>query len=288
MSLETKNEQSATISLESPRPGLFSRLPFSTLEKIAFWAAIVMSLAGIGGVTALFITSGAPSADSVTGMVCALLIVIFLATRMRWAPLVTTVIGAYSLYVVATEPYALASLTDPKGPDGGFGKFAGIVITLACTLLVVGCSAGAALQNYRQRDRQAPRLLPAALTLVAGMAIGAIFIGALSQPPIPVGTTYTNGVPTVHMNATNFDQPSVTISKGSKLMLVDDTSVVHILANGSWQNGTVQKVREAGAPLVNNLQMNGNSVAIGPFTTAGTYHIYCEVHQGMNLTVIVQ
>ena len=27
---------------------------------------------------------------------------------------------------------------------------------------------------------------------------------------------------------------------------------------------------------------------IGPFNTAGTFHLYCTVHQGMNLTVIVQ
>jgi plastocyanin len=33
---------------------------------------------------------------------------------------------------------------------------------------------------------------------------------------------------------------------------------------------------------------SGGSVEIGPFTTAGTYHIYCTVHQGMNLEIIVQ
>jgi plastocyanin len=286
MSMETKEE--ATSRNDASKPGLFSRQPFSTLEKIAFWAAIVLTLAGLGGVITLTITSGSPSADSVTGLACALAIVLILASRMRWAPLVTTVIGAYELYLVGTEPYALASLADPKGPDGGFGKFVGIVIVLACVLLVLGCSIGATVQNYRHSSRKAPRVLPAALGMVAGLVVGAVFIGALSQPPAPVGTSYTNGVPTVHMNATQFDQSSVRISKGSKLMLIDDTSVVHILANGTWQNGKVQKLQEVGAPLVNNVQLNGNSVEIGPFNMAGTYHIYCEVHVGMNLIVIVQ
>jgi plastocyanin len=29
-------------------------------------------------------------------------------------------------------------------------------------------------------------------------------------------------------------------------------------------------------------------VAVGPFNTAGTFHLYCSVHLNMNLTVIVQ
>jgi len=99
----------------------------------------------------------------------------------------------------------------------------------------------------------------------------------------------SSGMPTVHMNGNNFAQSSITISKGQSLMLVDDASAVHIIANGSWSNGSAQPKQESGAPVVNNLQFNGNdSHTIGPFNTAGTYHLYCSVHPGMNLTVIVQ
>ena len=45
---------------------------------------------------------------------------------------------------------------------------------------------------------------------------------------------------------------------------------------------------EPGAPNVSNVQINDNSTEIGPFTTAGIYHLYCTIHQGMNLTIIVQ
>ena len=78
------------------------------------------------------------------------------------------------------------------------------------------------------------------------------------------------------------------VPKGGKLKLVDDGPFVHILANGSWVNGQPKPVQEAGAPLLNNQQVNGNSVELGPFATAGTFHIYCTVHPGMNLTIIVQ
>jgi hypothetical protein len=99
-----------------------------------------------------------------------------------------------------------------------------------------------------------------------------------------------SGDPSVHMGETNFLQPSITISKGSSLNLIDDVPVLHIIGNGSWVNNVIKPAREPGAPVVNNLQFNaaGQSMAIGPFNTAGTFHLYCSVHLNMNLTVIVQ
>ena len=93
---------------------------------------------------------------------------------------------------------------------------------------------------------------------------------------------------TVHMGDTNFLQSSVTISKGGKVTLVDDSSVVHIIQNGSWNNGTAKPAKEAGAPTV-QVNFQGNDThTIGPFNTAGTFHVYCTVHPGMNLTITVQ
>jgi plastocyanin len=94
--------------------------------------------------------------------------------------------------------------------------------------------------------------------------------------------------PTVHMGATDFIQHSVTLRKGDKLTLTDDTTSPHIITNGSWVNGVAKPSKEPGAPSVNQ-QFNGNdSATIGPFNTAGTFHLYCTIHQNMNLTVLVQ
>ena len=104
------------------------------------------------------------------------------------------------------------------------------------------------------------------------------------------GGTSGGGGTGVHMGETTFLQPSVTISKGSSVNLIDDVPVLHIIGNGSWVNNVIKPAREPGAPVVNNLQFNaaGQSMVVGPFTTAGTYHLYCSVHLNMNLTVIVQ
>jgi plastocyanin len=104
------------------------------------------------------------------------------------------------------------------------------------------------------------------------------------------GGTGGSGDTAVHMGETTFLQPSVTISKGSSLNLIDDVPVLHIIGNGSWVNNVAKPAIEPGAPTVNNVQISsaGQSITVGPFNTAGTYHLYCSVHLNMNLTVIVQ
>ncbi|MGH2498403.1 MAG: cupredoxin domain-containing protein [Ktedonobacteraceae bacterium] len=104
------------------------------------------------------------------------------------------------------------------------------------------------------------------------------------------GGSSGGGETDVHMGNTTFTQSSVTISKGGSLNLIDDVNVTHIISNGSWVNGVARPATESGAPTVSNLQFSssGQSQTVGPFNTAGTYHLYCSVHQNMNLTVIVQ
>jgi len=93
----------------------------------------------------------------------------------------------------------------------------------------------------------------------------------------------------VHMNTTDFVSSSITIKKGERITLIDDTLTPHIIANGIWENGTAKPTREPGVPEVKDVQINGFSQGtIGPFTIAGTFHFYCTIHSSMNLTVIVQ
>ncbi len=92
----------------------------------------------------------------------------------------------------------------------------------------------------------------------------------------------------VHMNDTNFVQSTVTIVKGGSVNMIDDTATPHIIQNGTWDNGTAKPGKEHGAPTV-QVQFQGNDThQVGPFTTAGTFQLYCTIHPNMNLTVTVQ
>ncbi|GHO49289.1 cupredoxin domain-containing protein [Ktedonospora formicarum] len=94
---------------------------------------------------------------------------------------------------------------------------------------------------------------------------------------------------TVHMSDTQFALPSITIKKGESINLTSDTFTPHTIANGTWDGETAKPATEPGAPRVENIQIGGNSsTSIGPFNTAGTFKLYCTIHSGMKLEVIVK
>jgi plastocyanin len=103
-----------------------------------------------------------------------------------------------------------------------------------------------------------------------------------------VDTSTMSTGPAVHMGGSTFIQSSITIKKGDMLNLINDSSAQHIITNGTWQGTTAKPGAEPGAPTVNKTYNGNDSAAIGPFNTAGTFHLYCTIHPGMNLTVTVQ
>jgi plastocyanin len=131
---------------------------------------------------------------------------------------------------------------------------------------------------------------------LAIFALGSIVLAGCSSQGTTIGsTTTTNGGGngncangTVHTLVTTFQEACVNVAKGSKLQVVPVVNSLHILDNGSWVNGQQVPMTEAGAPTVSNVQVTAGTVSLGPFTTAGTYHIFCTVHPNMNLTVIVK
>ena len=135
---------------------------------------------------------------------------------------------------------------------------------------------------------------------LAILALGSILLAACSRPGTitNTGTTPTASTGgggggggcasgTVHMDSSNFVQNCVNISKGSKVTLVDDVQVLHIITNGQWVNGTPQLSVQAGSPTIPNVNISGGSADIGPFNTAGKFNVLCTVHVGMNLVVNV-
>ncbi len=113
--------------------------------------------------------------------------------------------------------------------------------------------------------------------------------GVTVIPQTTGANTSADGQPVVHMTASNFASNVVLVPKGSSLLIVNDSSVEHILQNGAWDaSGIPHSGAEPGAPALHNMDITGGSQEIGPFATAGIYHIYCTLHPGMNLTIVVQ
>src|SRR5437660_8047038 len=132
-------------------------------------------------------------------------------------------------------------------------------------------------------------------------AFGSILLSACARPGATTGTasgtTTSNSsspspsapsCPTgkvVKTGTTTFEQPCIALSKGGTLQITPDQPSVHILDYGTWNGNTQQKETPRGVPALSDVHVGSSAVNIGPFTTAGTFHIYCTIHPGMTLTV---
>lgn len=117
------------------------------------------------------------------------------------------------------------------------------------------------------------------LAFIALSLFSALLVGCDGVSSSSSASSYT-----VQMANMVFTQTSMSIPRGSSLTLVNDASDLHILANGIWMNGNAHIMHEQGMP-----SMTGKgSQTIGPFPTPGMYHLYCIIHPGMNLTIVVQ
>ena len=95
------------------------------------------------------------------------------------------------------------------------------------------------------------------------------------------------GDATVHLTDQNFAQATVTVGKGHTLTLIDDSATPHSISNGMWMDGNAHAEQEPGAPAVNATFVGNDTQTVGPFNTTGTFHLFCNIHQGMTLTITV-
>jgi len=273
----------------SSQLALHPRQRLSAVSK--FNVAALFGLTALCGIMSFF--SFALLITTILVLLSALLVV----TGIRWTPLLGSLLSGYVLYVfLFKESFPVYHLIHPKDAYGighqtaiSFGIFVIILLILCCAVMAIGTGIGATVQNYLRNKPLVSRWPGYLLVCLVGVMLGAIWIAALSQPATATAEV-GNGSASVHLGGVNFASSSVTIAKGSSLTLIDDGNFAHNISGGVWQNGQPVSQQEAGAPGINNLTLNGTgkSVQIGPFTTAGTYHIYCTLHTNMTLTIIVQ
>lgn len=228
------------------------------------------------------------------GIIPALIVAGLVIGRVRWAPALGAAVVVITSTLLLTTPEIQYHLAHP-GTDAS--SFIPEIIILAFALVVLVTGIAATFQNYRYSEQEraaqrAPHWLGKGLSALSGIVIGMIIVSLIVAANPSASTsvsTSTSGEPSVHMTASTFVQNVVLVPKGSKLLLVNDDSTEHILTNGTWTaSGSVNTTAEPGAPLLHNIDSKSGSIEIGPFNTAGVFHIYCTIHKGMNLTIVVQ
>src|SRR5258707_3655503 len=212
---------------------------------------------------------------------------IAVATGWRWAMLLPLVVCPLGIVADFASGFPEYTLTHPSSNAVAFGVF---VLEYPLLALVIGGSVIKLVQTVRREPFHAPRGLSPALGAVAGLILGAFLIGTIAQAPAAGGSaTGQAGSATVHLTAARFAPDIVALHKGDRLIIVDDGPVPHTLTNGSCSadHPPLPGV-EPGAALGNDVPLDHQPVPTGPTTQPGTYHLYCTIHPGMNLTVVVQ
>ncbi len=269
----------------------------SALARVTLLALLGNALAYMAYLLFALLFSGDYVPAFFFGSIPALLAAGLVATRWRWTPAVGAALVLTTSTIFFLTPLVQYHLTHPGYNPAAF--IAG-VLSQACALIAVVAGLSATLQNERTSPpglsarasvRPASSWLRPLLTALSGVVVGMSLVALIvaANPQASGASSTTTGEPTVHMGSVTFVQNVVLVPKGSKLLIVNDTNVEHILQNGSWtSSGTVVTPAEPGAPVLHNVDSKGGSLEIGPFNTAGTFHIYCTIHRGMNLTIVVQ
>lgn len=208
--------------------------------------------------------------------------------RLRWAPLLGALVAGVITVILLFVPDTISALLHPAVDPGHFSS---TLFTLAFALVAIVAGIATTIQTSRSRQARTPSWLAPFLSGVGCFALGTVIVAVIASGNLAGASpgAMTNGVPTVHTAGGTFLTPVVLVPKGQNLLLVDDDATQHIIQNGSWtSNGVPESRVEPGAPVVHALDLKKGSTAIGPFLTSGVFHLYCSIHKGMNLTIVVQ
>ena len=128
-------------------------------------------------------------------------------------------------------------------------------------------------------------MLKKRIAVISGMVLIAFLLSACGVTESSAGSSG----PQVRMGLSTFIDTTVTVHQGQSIVLVDTVSSTHIVTNGKWDGSTPVSKVEAGAPKVDvTIANEGQQQSIGPFTSPGSFQLFCTVHPGMNLDVSVK
>lgn len=277
-----------TERVNQEHPKTRTRPPLSALNIITLVALLGQALVVTADLLDAWLLQGAFVPPFFIGIIPALIAAGLITRRLRWAPALGAGVALLTMALYLTDPGELYTLAHP---GNGFINFMLELLVLAFALVVIVAGIGATIRNYQGSMPRPQRWLQPILTGFTGIVVGMLILAALAaaNPTASSASSITSGEPSVHMEWASFSPNVVLVSKGDRLLIVNDAPVEHILQNGMWTaNGTARSLAEPGAPVVHNVDIPGGSVQIGPFNTAGTFHVYCTVHPGMNLTITVQ
>ncbi|WP_411720686.1 plastocyanin/azurin family copper-binding protein [Mycetocola sp.] len=135
------------------------------------------------------------------------------------------------------------------------------------------------------------------LALPAMLVLGALSLTGCT-PSVPAATESNASTSTqkavdsdVTLVSLNFMPETLTVSAGDMVTWVNGESITHTITSGTFSDvdeTTGLRASEAADGLFDEKLGEEGGTFSYTFETAGTYHYFCDIHDGMNATVVVE
>lgn len=142
------------------------------------------------------------------------------------------------------------------------------------------------------RNRQARRrlLIGAASLLISAGALAGCSAQAESSATAPIATTSAPAGPVINLSSLMFNPSTTTVPVGTTITWRNDEPITHTVTSGRYEgvDKTTGLRSEQYPDGTFNAELGGKGKTFSfTFTKPGSYTYYCDIHQGMNATIVV-
>lgn len=130
----------------------------------------------------------------------------------------------------------------------------------------------------------------AASLLIAAAGLAGCSAQAAPSPTTPTSTASVSAGPVINLSSLMFNPSTSTVPVGTTITWRNDEPITHTVTSGRYEGvDKTTGLRSAQYPdgtFDAKLEGKGKTFSF-TFTKPGSYTYYCDIHQGMNATIVV-
>jgi plastocyanin len=135
------------------------------------------------------------------------------------------------------------------------------------------------------------RLVPgAASLLIAAGALAGCSAEAAPSPAAPSSAASAPAGPVINLSSLMFDPSTTTVPVGTTITWRNDEPITHTVTSGRYEGVDkttgLRSSQDPDGTFDAKLEGKGKTFSF-TFTKPGSYTYYCDIHQGMNATIVV-
>jgi plastocyanin len=133
-------------------------------------------------------------------------------------------------------------------------------------------------------------VLGAASLLIAAGALAGCSAEAAPSPAAPSSAASAPAGPVINLNSLMFNPSTTTVSVGTTITWRNDEPITHTVTSGRYEGVDkttgLRSSQDPDGTFNAKLEGKGKTFSF-TFTKPGSYTYYCDIHQGMNATIVV-